>query len=179
MKTVLIILICICVLFNPGCADASPGRLLEYQNYPLYLTADYACGDSEYSVRVEMSEPNRGRVVYISPPTLAGLTVTVDGGASTISGLGFDIPLSPEDVNSEPACDGVVICAMLSLSTDRLISTELRKGQSPLSVALFTGDNGNVELILSSSGKPLQIYCAGADITLKNMVLDQPDKITG
>lgn len=173
MKAVLLILICICVLFHTGCADASPGKLLEYQNYPLCMTADYACGAGEYSVRVEMSEPNRGRVTYTSPPTLTGLTVAVGDGTTVLSGLGFDIPLPADGENNMPVCDGAVICEMLSLSTDRLISTELRKGQVPLSVALFTGEGGNIELFLDSGGRPLQLFSAGTDLILKNMVFTE------
>ncbi len=170
MKNICLVLICLSVLYLTGCGDASPEQLLAYQIYPLRMTADYTCGVNDYSVQIEMTAPHTGCVTYVSPPSLAGLIVSVGTEAVTLSGYGFDIPLPATGA----VCDSEIICAMLSLSPDGLISTELRDGQTPLSVALFKSGNGNIELMLDSSCRPLRLFAAEYDITLKSMILSEP-----
>lgn len=165
MAKILFVLILISVCLT-GCQNASPEKILAYQNYPLDLSAAYTDGENEYVVRINMEAPDTGSLVYDNPDSLAGLTVTVKGEEILLSGYGFDM-LIPK---TETASDTEIICTMLSLSADSILSTELRPGQTPLSTAVFQTDHGRVELTLDSGGRPLRLFAADRGILLKNMV---------
>lgn len=166
-----LIFICITVLLLTACSDASPEKLLLYQNYPLRLSAVYTCGGNEYSVEVAMTAPNTGSAKYILPQSLAGITISVGADGIILSGDGYDLPIPETGVMS----DGEVICAMLSLSAENLISAKVHRGQVPLSVALFNSEAGEIELTLNSDGKPLRLYAADKGILLKSIfICDQP-----
>lgn len=167
----LLLLICLSVLFLTACSDASPEKLLLYQNYPLRLSAIYTCGGNEYAVEVAMTAPNTGSAKYISPQSIAGITVSVSVDGITLSGGGFDLPVPETGV----MCDGEVICAMLSLSAGNLISAKVHNGQVPLSMALFNSEAGEIELTLNSDGRPLRLYAADKGILLKSIfICDEP-----
>lgn len=167
----LLILICLSVILLTACSDASPEKLLLYQNYPLRLSAIYTCGSDEYAVEVAMTAPNTGSTKYISPQSIAGITVSVGADGITMSGDGFDLPVPETGV----MCDGEVICSMLSLSAGSLISAEVHDGQVPLSVALFDSEAGEIELTLNSDGRPVRLYAADKGILLKSIfICDDP-----
>jgi hypothetical protein len=167
----LLILICLSVIFFTACSDASPDKLLLYQNYPLRLSAIYTCESNEYSVEVAMTGPNTGSVKYITPQSLTGFTISVTADGIILSGDGYDVPVPETGI----MCDGEVIFAMLSLSTGNLISAKVHKGQVPLSVALFESKAGNIELTLNSDSKPLRIYAVDKGILLKGIfICDEP-----
>lgn len=165
MRKIIIIFIAFLSLGFFACSDISPKKLLAYQLYPLRLTAAYSCCGNEYEVDVEMTSPGIGKVAYTAPVALSGLVFSVSDGEAVLTDGELTLAVPETGV----FCDGEVICAMLSLSADKLISTELRKGQNPLSVATFDSDAGKIELILDSGGKPLRLYSIENDILLKNI----------
>lgn len=128
---------------------AKNGDYLSYQKDGLIVNGTYSKNDKQYEVKIERISPDSGRVTYLAPAEISGISFDIEKGSISLAFGDNVIPFDSETHDSQ------ILLSLFMLDKEKMLKSNVTEaGGMTLNKVLFDGITVFIE---KNSGEPVKI----------------------